>query len=266
VTALRDAVVILTGAAGGIGRATARTLLDRGARVLALDRDAPGLDALASTLPGVHPVVADLRDVDRFEALVEQLHAVYGRIDVLVNNAGLTVHGPFAAMTADEVDRVLDVDLRAPLLLTRAVLPRLARPGHVAFVSSMAGLQAFPTQSTYSAAKFGLRGFGAALRVELARDGIGVSTVLPGAIATDFLAAAASHDRGTTDRLAGLLRRFGTSPDRVARAICRGVERDRAVLRVGWDCWAVTIAGLLCPPLVPWVLRVVHRRRLLGDM
>ncbi|MEZ4439147.1 MAG: SDR family oxidoreductase [Polyangiaceae bacterium] len=262
-TPLTDAVVVLTGAAGGVGRATTQALLARGARVVAVDLDATGLDEMAG--PRVEVLQADLAELAAIEDLATRLHAIHGRIDVLVNNAGLTVHGRFDAMTTEEIDRVIDVDLRAPIHLTRAVLPRLSAGGHVVFVSSMAGLEAFPTQTTYCAAKYGLRGFGAALRLELERSGIGASTVLPGTIATPFLANAHTHHAHTTRRLAYLMQRFGTPPERVANAIVRGIERNRGTLRVGWDCWAVSAAAWLAPPLVPFLLRQVQRLDLLED-
>jgi short-subunit dehydrogenase len=266
---LRDAVVVLTGAAGGIGAATARALVARGARVALVDRDEVGLTTLAAELAAAvtsHPF--DLRDIDGMDHLAAQILEAHGSIDVLINNAGLTVHAPFARMSREEIDRVFDVDLRAAVHATRVFLPHIreSNRGHVVFVSSMAGLEPFPTQTTYSAAKFGLRGFGAALRIELRAEGIGVSTVLPGTIATGFLAAADSHDPELTNTLAGLMQRFGTSPDRVGRAIVRGIERNRGTLRVGWDCWLVSFVGWLVPPLLPFVLRVAYGRRLLGQL
>ncbi len=264
---LDQAVVLLTGAAGGIGASTTRLLLQRGAKVVAVDRDAEGLQRLVAEHGArVSAHVVDLSALGEIDALADELWAVHRRIDVLINNAGLTVHGFFSGMSAEEVDRVLDVDLRAPLHLTRAVLPKLGRGGHLVFVSSMAGLVAFPTQSTYSSAKFGLRGFAAALRIELAQEEIGVTTVLPATIATEFLSNAQSHDERTTEKLAALMTRFGTSPERVARAIVRGIERDRGTLRVGWDCWLLSALAWACPSLVPFVLRQVHRRRMLGKM
>ncbi len=265
---LRDAVVVLTGAAGGIGGATARLLVARGARVALVDRDEAGLATLAAELGSAvtsHPF--DLQDIDGMERLVAEIRSPHGSIDVLINNAGLTVHAPFSRMSREEIDRVFDVDLRAAVHLTRVLLPsiRESARGHVVLVSSMAGLEPFPTQTTYSAAKFGLRGFGASLRIELRAEGIGVTTVLPGTIATGFLAAADSHDPELTNTLSGLMKRFGTSPARVARAIVRGIERNRGTLRVGWDCWLVSLVGWLIPPLLPLVLRVAYARRLLGQ-
>ncbi|MEQ9325235.1 MAG: SDR family oxidoreductase [Polyangiaceae bacterium] len=258
-----NAIVVLTGAAGGIGRATTARLVERGAYVVAVDRDRDGLSALAR-LHGNAVTVrhADLANVDGIDALATSLADEHGPIDVLVHNAGLTVQGELGDMTAAQIDRVLDVDLRAPLQLTRALLPHLAQRGHVVFVSSMAAVQPFPTQSTYSAAKAGLRAFAEVLRIE--SRNLGVSILLPGTIATPFLDNAESHDVATTAKLAGLMRRFGTPPDRVARAIVQAVERNRPLTRVGWDCHAVSALRWLCPPLLPLLLRQGQRLQWLG--
>ncbi len=234
-----------------------------------MDRDEAGLQELASSLPASCEVsrhgvdLAELGGLDDLAAAVVDRH---GGAHVLINNAGLTVHGAFEDYSAADIDRVLDVDLRAPLHLVRAFLPHLvaAAPAHVVNVASLAGLSGFPFQSTYSAAKFALRGFGQALRPELAARGIGVTTVLPGTVATPFLRTAASHDRDTSDRLARLMMNHGAPPARVARAIERAIRRDRAVVRVGWDCHAVAWCNQLCPPLIPWVLRLAYRGGWLG--
>jgi len=178
---LRDAAVALTGAAGGIGRATARALSARGARVALIDRDVAGLRALAAELGDAASVWPfDLTRFDQLDALAGDIARRHGAVNALINNAGLTVFGPFASQSVAEIERVFDVDLRAAVLATRAFLPHIQRAGrgHISFVSSMAGAHAFPAQATYSGAKFGLRGFAAALRIELAAEGIGVSCVL----------------------------------------------------------------------------------------
>lgn len=258
-----DAVVVLTGAAGGIGRATTSRLVERGACVVAIDNNRDGLSELALEHGGaVATRHADLGDLAGIDALATALADDHGPVDVLVNNAGVTVQGELGDMTAAEIDRVLDVDLRAPIHLTRALLPHLAHRGHVVFVSSMAALQPFPTQSTYSAAKAGLRAFAEVLRIESRH--LGVSTILPGTIATPFLDNAASHDSATTASLAALMKRFGTPPDRVARAIIDAVVNDRATTRVGLDCHAVSALRWLCPPLLPFLLRQGQRLEWLG--
>ena len=266
---LHDRVVLLTGAAGGIGSALARAFAAAGARLALVDRDEAGLSALAGSLPSttqssVHPF--DLRAFASFETLLADVLAVHGGIDVLVNNAGLTVHGTFEDHTEADLDRVLDINLRAPVHLTRIVLPHLRQSNgaHIVLVSSMAGGLAFPFQSAYSTSKFGLRGFGAALRIELARDDIGVMTVMPGTIATRFLANAASHDEGTSTRLSGLMQRFGTRPESVAKAVLRGIRRNRGTVRVGWDSHMVGFMSWIAPPLMPALLRLAFRRQMLG--
>jgi short-subunit dehydrogenase len=263
---LCDRVVLVTGAAGGIGSSLARAFAAAGARLALVDRDEAGLAVLAESLPSTTEVsihAFDLRQFASLESLVSTVLAVHGRIDVLVNNAGLTVHGTFADHTADDLDRVLDVNLRAPVHLTRIVLPELQRSdgAHIVLVSSMAGGLAFPFQSAYSTSKFGLRGFGAALRIELARDGIGVTTVMPGTIATKFLAHAASHDEGTSTHLSKLMQRYGTRPESVAKAVLRGVRRNRGTVRVGWDSHLMGFLGWIAPPLMPAILRLGFRRR-----
>jgi short-subunit dehydrogenase len=264
---LNDRLVLLTGAAGGIGRALARAFAAAGARLALVDRDEAGLAALANALPGTTQVSLhrlDLADYSAFDGLLADVVAAHGRVDVLVNNAGLTVHGTFADHTAADLDRVLDVDLRAPVHLTRVALPHLLRAdrAHIVLVSSMAGGLAFPFQSAYSTAKYGLRGFGASLRIELAAQGIGVTTVMPGAIATDLLANATSHDDITSTRLS----RYGASPDRVASAVLRAMRRNRGTVRVGWDSHMVGFVSWIAPPLMPAVLRLAFRREMLGEL
>ncbi len=259
---------VLTGAAGGIGRAIALRLAGSGATLALVDRDAPGLAAVAAALPGgghtTH--VFDLQRLDALTELLAGVTAAHAKVHGVIHNAGLTVHATFADQTAAEIDRVLDVDLRAVLHLTRVFLPALRAAGaaQIVTIASMAGLAGFPFQSTYCAAKFALRGFGEALRPELAPLGIGVTTILPGTIATGFLAAAGTHDKAVSDRLAALMLRFGSDPDRVARAVERAIVRDPATVRVGWDCHLLAWVQWACPPLVPWVLRTALRRGAFG--
>jgi NAD(P)-dependent dehydrogenase (short-subunit alcohol dehydrogenase family) len=268
---LSERVVLVTGAAGGIGSALARAFAAAGARLALVDRDQAGLAAVAEGLPGaiqvsLHPL--DLADFPALDGLLADVIAAHGGLDILVNNAGLTVHGIFADHTAADLDRVLDVDLRAPVHLTRIALPHLRRAerAHVVLVSSMAGGLAFPFQSAYSTAKFGLRGFGAALRIELAAEGIGVTTVMPGTIATQLLANATSHDDATSTRLAAMMRRYGSNPDRAAAAVLRGIHRNRGTVRAGWDSHLVGFVGWLAPALLPALLRLAFRREMLGQV
>jgi len=265
---LSQRTVLLTGAAGGIGRALAHALAREGASLALVDRDRAGLEALATALPSrpsIHPI--DLGDLDGLDGLIQDVLDAHGEIAVLICNAGLTVHGRFADLSPEEIDQVMDVDLRSVMHLVSRALPSLrqAGDGHIALVSSMAGLQAFPFQAPYSAAKGGLAGFGDALRMELAAEGIGVTTLLPGTIATGFLDAAGDHEPATLARLSETMKRWGTPPERVASAALRGIRRNRGRVLVGWDAHTLRALKWLLPPLLPLVIRWAMRRQLLGS-
>jgi short-subunit dehydrogenase len=172
--------VLLTGATGGLGRAIAKALDERGAHLLLTGRKHEALEALAGELTSAEPLAADLADRDDVAALPDRA----GRVDVLVHNAGLPGSGRLESFTPDEIDRVLDVNLRAGIMLTRALLPAMTErgSGQFVYVSSMSGKIPTVRASVYAATKYGLRGFAGALRDDLHGTGVGVSTVFPGPI------------------------------------------------------------------------------------
>ncbi len=171
--------VLLTGASGGIGHAIARALARRGASLTVTGRRADVLEPLARETRG-RAVACDLSDREATARLVEEV----GEVDVLVANAALPATGELAEFTQEQIDRMLEVNLRAPIALAHALAPGMVRRGrgHMVFISSLSGKSANPASSLYSATKFGLRGFALSLREDLRRDGVGVSVVLPGFI------------------------------------------------------------------------------------
>jgi short-subunit dehydrogenase len=231
--AVGDATVLVTGATGGIGAATARALAQRGARLLLSGRRADALGALAADLRAAdlraadlraEVLVADLSDRDDVRRLADQARAA--GVDILVANAALPASGLLLELTPEQIDRMLDVNLRAPIALARALAPgMIARGrGHMVFVSSLSGKTAAPASSLYSATKFGLRGFALGLREDLRRDGVGVSVIAPGFIRDAGMFA----DSGVT-----LPAGVGTrSPQDVAAAVIHAIERDRAEVDV----------------------------------
>jgi short-subunit dehydrogenase len=220
---LGGARVLVTGATGGIGDAIARALHARGAHVLLSGRRQEALDELAGRLgERTDVLVADLAERDAPTRLADAA----GAVDVLVANAALPASGRVEDFSHDEIDRALDVNLRAPIQLTRALLPgMLARGrGHVVLVSSLSGKTASPRSGIYSATKFGLRGFAAGLREDVEAKGIGVTVVFPGFVSEAGLFA----ESGV--RLPPWV---GTrTPEQVAAAVLRGIEHDRAELDV----------------------------------
>jgi short-subunit dehydrogenase len=173
--------ILLTGATGGLGRAIAKALHDKGAHLLLTGRSQDALEALAAELHGrADALAADLAKREDVAALPGRA----GQVDILVHNAGLPGSGRLESFTEDQIDRVLDVNLRAGIMLTHALLPGMTERGrgHLVYVSSMSGKIPTVRASVYSATKYGLRGFAGALSDDLQGSNVGTSVVFPGPI------------------------------------------------------------------------------------
>lgn len=218
---VHGSTVLVTGATGGIGAAIARALSRRGAQLVLTGRRAEVLEPLCAEL-GAGCVVCDLGRRDEVERLLGEA----GAVDVLVANAANPASGLLTELTQQQIDAMLEVNLRAPVALARGLAGAMIErgAGHMVFVSSLSGKVASPASSVYSATKFGLRGFALGLREDLRPHGVGVSLVLPGFIreAGMFADAGVSLPRGVGTR----------SPDQVAAAVVKAIERNRAELEV----------------------------------
>ena len=217
---------LLTGATGGLGRAIAVALAERGANLVLSSRKREDLDALALDLPGKgHAViVSDLAE----PGAAEKLAADAGDVDILIANAGLPGSGRLEDFSAEEIARAVRVNLEAPMVLSRLLLPEMASRGggHIVVVSSLAGKAASPRASIYNATKFGLRGFALALREDLAGDGgaIGVSVVMPG-----FIRGAGMFAESGAKTPPGI----GTAtPEQVGKGVLRAIESNKAEVAV----------------------------------
>jgi len=216
--------VLLTGATGGIGQAIARALHARGAHLLLSGRRQEVLDERVTELGGerAEALPADLKSPEAARELVERA----GRVDILVANHALPGSGRLDSYSIEEMDRALDVNLKAPVYMAHALVPQMIErgAGHLVFISSMSGKVATGGGSLYSATKFGLRGFAASLHDELERDGVGVTTVFPGFISDAGMWA----DTGLELRKGVGMR----SPEQVADAVVKGIEKNRAEIDV----------------------------------
>jgi NADP-dependent 3-hydroxy acid dehydrogenase YdfG len=188
--AIADAVVLVTGASSGIGAATAREFGRRGAKVVLAARRAAELEAQADVIRAAGgeavAIPTDVADAGQVTSLATRATEVFGRIDVLVNNAGAKWVTPFATTPPGEVAGLVDVNLLGAMLLTRAVLPAMLerRRGAIITVGSLSGRVAM--EPLYSATKYGIRGFSLALRRQVAGSGVSVSLISPGRVRTEM--------------------------------------------------------------------------------
>jgi short-subunit dehydrogenase len=218
---ISGSTVLLTGATGGIGRAIASALASRGANLIVTGRRREVLDPLVAEHGG-RALAVDLAIREDVERLVREA----GEVDILVANAALPASGALESFTVDEIDRALDVNMRAPMVLAHALAPAMVAKGrgHLLFTSSLLGKAAAPATAVYSATKFGLRGFASALRADLLEAGVGVSVVFPGVIREAGMFAETNVDLPTG---------FGTSsPEDVARGVVSAIERNRGEVDV----------------------------------
>jgi uncharacterized protein len=220
---LNGSRVLLTGATGGIGHAIARALHARGTALTLTGRNTDVLETLAEELGDrVEARPLDLSDPEAVRAFLAQA----GEVDVLVANAGLPGTGKLADYTEDQVDRVVDVNLRAPIQMTRALLPGMLDRGHghLVYISSISGKVATAHSSLYNATKFGLRGFSFAMHEDLRGTGVGATTVFPGVVADAGMWADGGLDlpRGVK----------ASKPAEVAEAVIDGIQKNRPEINV----------------------------------
>ena len=213
--------VLLTGATGGIGQAIARALAERGARLVLTGRRADVLEPLATEVSG-RAVACDLSRAEEVTRLLEDV----GNADAFVANAAVPASGALSSFSVEEIDRALAVNLRAPMVLARALSVGMAARGHghLVFVSSLSGKAASPGASVYSATKYGLRGFALGLREDLRDSGVGVSTVFPGFVSD----AGMFHEADV--KLPGYV--ATRTPQQVADGVVRAIERNRSEVDV----------------------------------
>jgi dehydrogenase/reductase SDR family protein 7B len=255
-----DQVVWITGASSGIGAAAARAFAAEGAQVVLSSRRETELEAVRQTCarPERHLVLPlDLATPDTFAAATARVLAHFGRVDVLVNNGGVSQRA--LAVDADPgVERALmEVDYFGPINLTRAVLPsmRARRAGRIVVVSSVMGYVGVPGRSSYAAAKHALHGYFDTLRAELWGDGVGVTLVCPGYVLTQ-VSANAVGPRGERHGRTDDTHVRGISPEQCAAVLLRAVARGRDEVSVG----GMEVAGIWLKRLFPWLAARVVRR------
>lgn len=251
-------VSIITGASSGIGAATARLFASEGYKTVLAARRVELLNDLAEEIKSaggeVLVVKTDITKLDQVENLVSQTITHYGRIDILVNNAGLgRVNWLEELDPQADIAYLIQVNLVGLIQLTQAVLPYMIerQKGHIINIGSIAGLIATPTYTIYAATKYGLRGFTEALRRELSIQGIEVTGIYPGGVATEF-GEKAGIKRKTRVSTPGFLR---LSADYVAQTILKVVKKPKRAVIIPWLMRPLVWLSVVVPGLVDIIIK-----------
>ncbi len=265
-------VVVITGAGSGIGRALAQRAADQGAVLALTDWDEVGLMETADLVhaAGRHREVRtdklDVRDRDGMRAYAASVREEFGRVNVLVNNAGVALHGDFEEVDYDDFEWIMDVDFWGVIHGSKEFLPHLiaSGDGHLVNISSLYGLLGMPGQTAYNSAKFAVRGFTESLRQEMliAKHPVQVTCVHPGGIKTAIARNArttASHDQ---ERVAEFFdtRLARMTADRAAEVILAGVLADKPRVVVGGDAKFLDVMVRLVGPRYQGVIARLAKR------
>jgi NAD(P)-dependent dehydrogenase (short-subunit alcohol dehydrogenase family) len=234
VASLDGKVAVITGASAGVGHATAVALHDSGARVMLGARNAIRLKELVADLGEDRAdwVETDVRDPDDARRLLDAAATRFGRVDLVVANAGIGAYGGILDHGDDDVRAVVDTNLTGVIWTVRAAVPHLRRSGgDIVVVSSVAGLRGRADEAVYAATKHGLVGLTGSLDRELRPDGIRVMTLCPGAVATDFAQSYERRRRADRDRM--------LHPAEVASAVCTMVAQPPSMRTLMWSMRAM---------------------------
>jgi short-subunit dehydrogenase len=248
-------VALVTGASSGIGLAVTRALRAKGVHVAMVARSRERLTELARSFGADRAAAFPLDVCDRvsLSRLPEQVVKRFGQLDILVHSAGVNHRGEVADRTAEQLGAILDANLVAPVLLTRAALPHLAPGAAIVNIASLAGKVPFAGEAAYCASKAGLRAFARALREELRGQGVTVSTVCPGPVDTGFLADA-SHVPAL------VFSQPMSSAERIAEAVITSIESARQEIDIPGLSGKLATLGYLAPTLFAALRPVLERR------
>jgi NAD(P)-dependent dehydrogenase (short-subunit alcohol dehydrogenase family) len=267
VSTLNGRLCLVTGAASGIGHATALAAAERGARLVLTDVRDEALEQVANEIGAavVTQRPLDITDVDAVRELADEVHAEHGGLDVVMNIAGIATWGAVEQLTHDAWRRTIEVNLMGPIHVIECFVPemvRAGRGGQLVNVSSAAGLLGLPWHAPYSATKFGLRGVSEVLRFDLRRHRIGVTLVCPGGVDTPLVetldVAGVDLQSARFRRLSEHFRSRAVTPERAAGRILDGVVRNRYLVYTSNDIRAMYLLQRYVPPAYELAMRVAN--------
>ena len=259
-------VALVTGAASGIGRAIARALSGQGCQLILCDIDAAGLEAIGDEVSCMHHAVVDVGDPEAMRSFAEDVHRQVSGVDILVNNAGIAVAGRLVDVPLEDWRKIVDVNLYGVIHGCHYFVPPMVQRqrGHIINIASAAGLVAATGMSAYAMTKFGVVGLSESLRRELGPEGIGVSTICPGFIATNIMDEARMHGfdeaPGLKQRLRSLVTQHGAPVEQVAAAVLDAVAKNKGLVPVTATAWALFYGKRVAPGLIDVFDRLVNWR------
>ena len=266
---LQDRVAVVTGAGGGLGRALAVELAARGCHLALVDVRAEPLEETAKAVAD-RPVTvtqhtADVTDAARMQELAAEVVAAHGRVNLLVNNAGITIQKSFATHSLADWERMIGINLWGVIHGCHAFRDALlaADEAHVVNLSSMSAFVGLPGQSSYCATKAAVKGLSESLWAEWAMDGIGVTSVHPGAIRTEMIQAtlAESDDVAAAQRNYEIAQRTGVDAEHAARKIVEAVLKGKLRVRIGRDSLLLDWLKRLAPVRIHRPMLAIARRQ-----
>lgn len=258
-------VAVITGAGSGIGRALASAFASQGCHLALVDINQAGLQETAALLSPltdktVTTYMCDVSNQTAMAALPERIMNDHGAIHLLFNNAGVTINKSFEDNSLDDIQFVMGINLWGVLYGCHYFLPYLKQQpeSHIINTSSLAGYLGMPNQASYCLTKAAVKSLSETLRVELAHYNIGVTSIHPGTIRTNILRSAASKsgtNMKTTEKLAGLMERFGKPPEKLADKVVNAVLKNKMQVRIGIDSYLGDWLKRLLPRAIHWPLQ-----------
>lgn len=256
--------VLITGAASGIGKATALAMAERGARLFITDVNPQGLEETRGEIEEAGGEVClsislDISDYHAVRNMADEIHAAFGPLDILANVAGVALFSQVEDMTHDQWERIVNVNLWGPYHAIECFVPEMVRAGkggHLLSVSSTAGIIGLPWHVAYAGTKHALVGSSEVLRYDLRKHGIGVSVILPGAVNTGLVKTAVINaDEGACEKGRGLFSRHAIAPEKVAGLIIGAIEKNRYMVITSMDIKLLYLLKRMSPPAYDLVLR-----------
>jgi len=259
-------VAVVTGAAGGIGRALSLSLAHRGCDLALVDVNQPELErtaamvALTGRRASLHQI--DVSDQAQMQALPNSVLASHAAIHILINNVGVSLAWPFESARLEDMEWIIKVNLWGVIFGCRFFLPYLRRESeaHIVNVSSDFGLIGFPSKTLYCATKFAIRGFSEALRTELHGSGIDLTCVYPGAVNTGLIRNGRASEANKKEREAEFIERRSIRIEKVAEKIVRAIERRSSRVIIGRDSYAIDLMTRLFPVLTNNLVSRLQKR------